>query len=210
MSSRTEQSVHDARAKRAVVRSSFIQLIGVAAGLGVVGLVGFFVWQTSVLAPPSPQDVKTQDVVAKPDQITAQNAGISGRDKNNRPFQIKAKSGEQDKLTESLVHMQQVEGAFERPSGGKLDITSASGKFDTKTRQLELNGHVVFQENQRFKATMDKAFVDTNDQSLTSGAPVKVDMQGTLIEANSLTVTQNGSRILFKGGVKARFESKSK
>jgi hypothetical protein len=57
---------------------------------------------------------------------------------------------------------------------------------------------------------MEKAAINTEDQSLVSQSPVKVDMQGTLIEAQSLTVTQNGTRILFKGGVKARFVTKTK
>jgi hypothetical protein len=32
-------------------------------------------------------------------------------------------------------------------------------------------------------------------------------MQGSMIEADSLTVSGNGTHILFKGGVKARFKT---
>lgn len=176
--------------------------------VAAVCLLGLFVWQAGVLAPPPPQEVKTDDVVANPEQITSENASISGIDSNNRPFEIRAKSGEQDKAIAHLVHMQSVTSVFERATGAKLDVTSDTGLYDRKTKGLELAGNVVFSEGIRFRAVMQKAAIDTENQSLASQSPVKVDMQGTLIEADSLTVTAGGTRLLFKGGVKAHFEMK--
>ncbi len=209
MSLPTDTAIQSPRPKRVPQSSRFAGTIGVAALAGASGLLGLFVWQAGVLAPPAPQTVKTDDVVEKPEQITSQNASISGRDKSNRPFQINALSGEQDKVVDSLVHMKSVTSKFERSNGQKLDVTSETGQFDRKTKALELSGHVVFSEGVRFKAEMAKAEINTEDQSLASKSPVKVDMQGTLIEAESLTVTDGGTRILFKGGVKAKFIKKT-
>jgi lipopolysaccharide export system protein LptC len=197
----------------APARARKLQASHIVGGLSLTAvavLLGTFIWQAGVLAPPAPQDVAATDVVEKPDQITSTNASISGRDKNNRPFEITAASGEQDKSIDNLVHMNSVKSVFERTSGAKLDVTSQGGTFDRKTRALELSGNVVFSEGKRFKALMEKAAIDTETQMLTSKSPVKVDMQGTMIEADSLTVTDNGSRILFKGGVKARFNMTTK
>ena len=205
MSSPTELSV---TARRAQSRSGLSGLLGGIAASGALGLMALFIWQAGVLAPPSPQDVKTADKVAKPEQITSQNASIAGTDKNNLPFEIRAKSGEQDKLLEHVVHMQAVTSVFERPSGSKLDVSSDTGRYDRKTKALELDGNVVFSEGTRFRAVMQKASIDTQYQSLASQSPVKVDMQGTKIEADSLEVSAGGTRLLFKGGVKAHFEKK--
>jgi lipopolysaccharide export system protein LptC len=188
-------------------RWSGASLVGGLALVSGLGLLASFIWQAGVLAPPRPQDIKTEAVVEKPDQITATQASISGRDKNNRPYTINAATGEQDKTIASLVLMNNVTGAFERPSGAKLDIASKSGQYDHKSKALELAGDVVFTEGNRFKATMAKAAINTDDQSLMSKSPVKVDMQGAMIEAESLSVTENGTRILFKGGVKAQFKT---
>jgi lipopolysaccharide export system protein LptC len=207
MSSHTDQRLQ--RTLKAQRRSSLSGVVGGAALLGAAGLLGSFIWQAGVLAPPAPQDFKTDDVVAKPDQITANNASISGRDKNNRPYTINAISGEQGKTVDTLVLMNSVTGAFERPSGARLDIASKLGQYDYKSKALQLSGDVVFSEGVRFKATMDKAAINTEDQSVVSQSPVKVDMQGTMIEAASLTVTENGTRILFKGGVKAKFVTRN-
>jgi lipopolysaccharide export system protein LptC len=199
-----------AAARKAAARSGRSGLAGVLAIAVAIGLLGVFVWQAGVLAPPAPQDVKTDDVVEKPDQITGINATITGRDGNDRPYQINAKSGEQDKTQDHIVHMQAVTSVFERPTGAKLDVTSDTGTYDRKKKGLELSGNVVFSEGERFRATMQKAAIDTEKQTLDSQSPVKVDMQGTLIEADSLSVKDNGTRLLFKGGVKAHFEMKSK
>lgn len=197
--------------KRQILRRPHLAgLVGLLALGGAAGLIGLFIWQAGVLAPPSPHTIKTNDMVEKPEQITTTNATISGRDKANRPFEISAKSGEQDKTISYLVHMQSVASVFERANGAKLDVTSDTGQYDRKSKALELSGNVVFNDGARFKAVMNKAAINTEDQSLASKSPVKVDMQGTLIEADSLTVTENGSRILFKGGVKAKFKSKTK
>jgi lipopolysaccharide export system protein LptC len=205
MFSRTELAPPKAR-----LRPSLSGLVGGVALCGALGLLGLFIWQAGVLAPPAPQDIKTDDVVAKPDQITSENASISGRDKNNRPYTINAKSGAQDKTIASLILMDTVTGAFQRPSGSTLDVASNLGQYDRKSKALQLSGNVVFSEGVRFKAHMAKAAINTDDQSLVSQSPVKVDMQGTMIEAESLTVTDNGTRILFKGGVKAKFTTHNK
>jgi lipopolysaccharide export system protein LptC len=197
--------IDTASQRRVVPSGNLPRLIGYGALAAIAALVGLFVWQAGVLAPPSPQEVKTTETIEKPDQITSRNASIAGRDKNDRAYEIRAKSGEQDKTVETLVHMEDVASVFERPSGAKLDVTSQKGLYDTKSKALELTGNVVFSEGTRFKAMMDKAAVNTDDLSLTSQSPVKVDMQGTMIEAGSLSVSENGSRIVFKGGVKARF-----
>jgi lipopolysaccharide export system protein LptC len=200
-------------ARRVVTAQKRLSLatgVGAVAGLGGLGLLAVFVWQASQLRPKAPTDVKTIETVKNPEQISSENASIAGRDSGNRPYEIHAATGQQDKIIDTLIHMQTVTGVFERPSGAKLDVSSKQGAYDSKTKALELEGNVVFNEGERFRATMDKASINTIDQSLQSKTPVKVDMQGTLIEADNLTVTSNGTRILFKGGVKAKFNMKTR
>jgi lipopolysaccharide export system protein LptC len=212
MSSPTDATPQSAarRVVSAQRRLSLASTLGAAAGLGGLGILGLFIWQSSQLRPAAPTDVQTAATVQNPEQISSENASIAGRDANNRPYEIHAATGQQDKLVDTLIHMQTVTGVFERPSGAKLDLQSKEGAYNSKTKALELQGDVVFNEGSRFKAVMSRASINTLDQTLQSQTPVKVDMQGTLIEADSLTVTGNGSRILFKGGVKAKFNMKTR
>lgn len=178
---------------------------GFAAAAGGLALLALFVFQTGAFKVADPQKSDPPAVVEYPDQVSGNNAIITGHDKNQRPFEIKAAKGQQDKAIKSLVHLQDVTGNFERSTGGHMDITAATARYDTGTKKLEMQGNVVFLEGKRMKALMDVAEINTVDQSLQSSGPVTVDMRGASIKANSLSVSENGTRILFKGGVKARF-----
>ncbi len=62
-------------------------------------------------------------------------------------------------------------------------------------------------EGARFVARMAKAHVVVEQKSLTSDVPVDVTMGGGTIKANGLQITDDGARILFLNGVKARFRA---
>lgn len=198
------------RAQKANDRARLQKWLGLGAIAIALALAGVFVVQTSVLAPPSPQEVKADIKIAYPEQVSGANSRINGLDRNQRPYEIRAKSGVQDKTIETLVHLQNVEGDFERSNGSKLDVVASGARFDTKSRDLLLEGNVVFSEGQRFVAKMAKASVNMENQLLVSQSPVEVNLQGAVIKADSLQVLDNGNRILFRGGVKARFVTKSK
>lgn len=193
---------------RAQTRAYVLQKVGFAAGLAVLALVTYFIVKVGFLVPPSPQNVKNNIVVANPETATGQVARINGFDRNNHPYEIRAKSGVQDTAISSLIHLDGMTADFIRPAGENLTVISDTAHFDNKSKVMDLAGNVVLDQGQKFKAKMDKATVNTVDQTLQSQSPVVVETRGGIIHADSLTVTENGNRILFKGGVKAHFDGK--
>jgi LPS export ABC transporter protein LptC len=185
--------------------SVLTRLAGTVAAGVAAGLLALFVLQAGILNVADPQKSALPQVVENPVQLSGTNAVITGHDSNRKPYEIRAAKGLQDKLVKTLVHLQDVSGRFERASGGNMDIASRTGRFDTATKKFELQGNVVISEKDRMRAVMESAEIDTNDQSLKSSGPVAVDMRGASIRANSLSVSANGTRVLFRGGVKARF-----
>ncbi len=203
----TEESA--ARAHRLVNaqwRANAVQKLGLLAGLAVLALIAYFIIKAGFLVPPAPQDVKSEIAIANPDVATGQGARINGFDRNNHAYEIRAKSGVQDKTVSSLVHLEGMTADFIRPAGENLTVTSDKAHYDNKSKVMDLAGNVVLDQTEKFKATMEKATVNTVDQSLQSQSPVVVETRGGIIHADSLTVTENGNRILFKGRVRAHFE----
>lgn len=190
------------RANTRAVLTRWLSYVILAAGAGLAFTfaieLGLFQNITKTEAPPLAP-------VENPNLITGGPSQISGFDKNKLPFVITAKKGIQDAKIDSLVHLQQVDSNFARPNGAKLVITSRAAAYETKTKALELEGEVLFTEGARFTAHMDKASVNMDDQTLASRSPVSVDVIGGRITADSLSITSNGERIIFRGGVKARF-----
>lgn len=208
MSSPTSNFTQEERARRlarATSRAGSMRAVGLLAALAGLGLVGYFFIQAGVLVPPAPQNVKSDVVIANPELATGQKARINGFDRNNHPYEITATSGVQDKVNKDLVHLDGMTAKFIRPQGENLNVASDQAHYDSKTKQMVLDGNVVLDQGQKFKATMAKASVNTVDQTLQSLSPVVVEAKGGVIRSESLTVTENGERVIFKGGVKAHF-----
>jgi lipopolysaccharide export system protein LptC len=196
------------RLARAQSRANAVQKFGFIAGLAVLALIAYFIVKAGFLVPPAPQDVKSEIAIANPEVATGQGARINGFDRNNHPYEIRATSGLQDKTVSSLVHLDVMTANFIRPQGENLVVTSDKAHYDSKSKQMDLDGNVVLDQGEKFKATMQKATVNTADQTLQSQSPVVVETKGGIIHADSLAVSENGNRVLFKGGVKAHFDGK--
>ncbi len=194
-----------ARVRRAQRRHTLSKPLSYGAGVLALGLVLVYASQLGLFdgvvggPPPVPAPVTS------PDLMTGKNATISGIGKNNEPFTVNAKSGIQDRDKETLVHLQTVNGMFQRPGGEQLLVDAARARYETNTKLLHLEGAVTFNEAGRFTALMEGAEVNTETQTLVSQSPVTVNVIGGTIRADTFTVTDQGQRMLFKGGVKARF-----
>jgi len=201
MSSPTDQA---RRAVRSARLSQVLSWLAAAIGLGFViaflAQAGLF--QALLPKPPAPPPPTVE-----PDRITAGTSTVTGIDDEKQPYEVKAKRGWQDDATPNLVHLEEPIGLFRRASGTKYTITAVSGLYDTNIKSLDLAGKVVLQQEGRFTARMDKANIAVKEKKLTSDTPVVANFASGTVDANGMQITDDGNRILFLNGVKARFNA---
>jgi lipopolysaccharide export system protein LptC len=190
------------RARLAPLLSWF--MIAVALGLVVVFMV-----QSGMFSALLPKSQRAPIDVAMPEQITGEKSRIAGFDREQQPYEITAQKGYQDKSNANLAHLETVVGNFSKKTGQSYQLLSNSGLFDSKTKQLDLQGEVKIVQAGHFTATMDKAHVNVQTKDLDSDVPVVVEMATGTIQANGMKISNDGKNIVFLNGVKARFESKS-
>ncbi len=147
--------------------------------------------------------------VPKPqtDQISVSASTITGFDKDDQPYSLKAEAAAQDAEKPNLVHLKTVSAALKRTSGEKLELNSKAASYDTDTETLQLDGNVKLVSVDRFVADMDKAQVTLRNKQFRSEVPVVVKFDRGTIRAKGLEITDDGNRILFFNGVKATFGS---
>ena len=212
MSSRIDHSKGgsaDERARRAVTRARIAPLLGLGAGIIGLGVVGAFLTQ-SLFINPDPPKVNTPATPQKVEKVVSGQASrITGYDKNKQPFELAALNGVQDTANLDLVHLQTVTGTFHRADGRAIGLASHAAQYDSNTKLLSMQGKVTLREEGRYTAYMEAASVNVDDHSLVSQTPVKVDTTTGTVEADTMTVGPYGGRILFKGHVKAVFETES-
>jgi hypothetical protein len=202
MSSPIDQSKDgsaDGRARRAIMRARLAPLLGLAAGIIGLGVIGAFLTQ-SLFINPDPPKVNVVGTPPKVEKVVSGQASkITGFDKNKQPFELNALNGTQDTAT----------GTFHREDGGAIALASNIAQYDGKSKSLNMQGKVTLKEEGRYVARMESASVNVDDHSLVSQTPVKVDTSTGTVEADAMTVGPYGGRIVFKGHVKATFETNS-
>ena len=186
-------------------RARLAPLLSWAALAFGVALVIVFLVQTGLFSALRPKPSPTPLTVEMPDQIAGAFARISGFYSENQPYLITAKKGYQDKETAELVHLEDLTGTFQRKSSQPFEIFSKTGLYDSKAREMDLEGNVRIVEKDRFTATMAKAHVELEKKNLVSDVPVMVELDFGTINANGLQVSKDGNNIKFLNGVKARF-----
>lgn len=207
MSSRTEIQPDntDELLLAAARRARLAPLLSWAALAFGLGLVIMFLVQAGIFSALTPKPKPAPLTVEMPDQIAGAFARIAGFDRENQPYVITAKKGYQDKETAELVHMEDLTAMFRRNSGQSFELFSKTGLYNSKAREMDLEGNVRIVEKGRFTATMAKAHVELEKKNLLSNAPVLVELDFGTINANGLQVSNDGNNIKFLNGVKARF-----
>ncbi len=207
MSSRTEIQPDntDELLLAAARRARLAPLFSWAALAFGLGLVIVFLVQAGVFSALRPKPRPASLTVEMPDQIAGAYARIAGFDRENQSYVITAKKGYQDKESAELVHMEDLTGTFQRKSRQPFELSSKTGLYHSKVREMDLEGNVRIVEKGRFVATMAKAHVELQNKNLASDVPVVVEMEAGTIAANGLQVSNDGNNIKFLNGVKARF-----
>ncbi len=212
MSSRTDLGPDntDKLLRAAANRARLAPLLSGAAVVFGLGILGLFFVQSGLLAALFPKAPSIPLTVEKPEQITGQYSRIAGFDNQKQPYELTAKKGYQDKDNSNLVHMEDIVGVFKKLSGKSYQMDSNSGLYDSKSKDMDLQGNVRIVQPGEFTATMDKAHVNVATKDLVSNVPVVVEMDQGTIHANGLKISNNGNNIVFLNGVKAHFEAAAK
>jgi LPS export ABC transporter protein LptC len=212
MSSHTEAHTGDTdrllqAAQRRAQLAPILGWVFLALGLGLIVVfliqAGFFSVLLPKLAPVPP-------TVELPEQIAGSFARVAGFDNEKQPYEVTAKKGYQDEKVANLVHMEDLVGTFRRGSGQSYEVFSNTGLYDSKAKEMDLEGKIRIVEAGRFTATMEKAHIAMETKKLVANVPVVVEMGSGTITANGLKISNDGKNILFLNGVKARFTETAK
>ena len=193
------------RARKAADRARLASGLSWLAGALGLGFVLAFLVQAGLFSAMLPGEPPAKPE-SRNDQITAIDSTVTGMDNQKQPYEVTAKRGWQDEATPSLVHLEEPEGVFRRPGGTEYTLSAETGLYDTVAKKLDLAGNVELEQKDRFKARMDRANVVVEEKRLVSDSPVAVDFGSGTVNANGMQITDDGARILFLNGVKARFD----
>ncbi len=122
-----------------------------------------------------------------------------GQDKNNKPFNIKAKSAVN--IDEDKIVLIDILGNLQLEDSSKVKLKSKKGNYFQKKQDLVLTEGVEVEIDKGYTLTTNSAYVDLKENIITGGD--KVDVFGVMGKINSkgFIIKNSGNEIQFFGGV---------
>lgn len=209
MSSHTDDKPPDHFYKlnqRALTRARLARLLGLVAGISGLGLIVLFLFQSGFFALFQAEVSTPLKTVPATNQMSGTGTIIRGIDQHGQTFTISSASAIQDETDKATIHLTTAKGIFER-AAGLLNLSSRTATYNTNSKALQLEGQVVFEQQGRYKAQMEKALMNVDSMNLSSQSSVHVDLNNGVVDADHLEISEGGKKTLFTGHVKAILQS---
>jgi lipopolysaccharide export system protein LptC len=164
-----------------------------------LGLAGSVAWSTLRAQPTSIQ--------GRDEPIRLVNPRFVGRDDKGRAFVITADSAVRDQRDYQRVMLEKPALVLDEGGPDQLRISGAKGVFHEGTGKLSLSGGVRLSDPRTVFDTAASLF-DTKTGELVGSGPIQGVGGLGEITAKSYGVYGKGDRMVFKGGVRTRLETK--
>jgi lipopolysaccharide export system protein LptC len=193
----------DTRRFRAAARHSrrvralriVIPIVVALALLAVVFVSVFNPWRMLVNLP-----IEMGDLVVSGTKITMEAPRMAGFTPDGRAYEVTAQAAAQDLMNPTQVELQKINARIEMQDKSQVRVTAAKGLFDTKSETLKLNERIVL-ESSNYEGHLQEATVSMKQGTVFSKKPVKLKFLNGDLDAQGLSITENGALILFEGGV---------
>ncbi|MCS0494714.1 LPS export ABC transporter periplasmic protein LptC [Ancylobacter sp. MQZ15Z-1] len=130
---------------------------------------------------------------------------LHGFTSDNRGYDVSAESATQDLTQPDQIDLNTIKAKLELADKGWAKLTASTGRYDTKTEQLQLGGGVHFDTSAGYAGTLKEASIDVKDGRMVSDHPVELTYVDGKLTADRMEVTQKDSRALLTGHVQLNF-----
>jgi lipopolysaccharide export system protein LptC len=173
----------------------------VLAVLMTAGLVG-----KSLLARMGDVSIDIAGTSIKDGRLIMANPRMAGYTGENRPYEMQAERAIQSVSNDDVVDLENIDAKL--PVGAKdwATVGAASGKLVKSQSRLTIDSPALVKTTDGMVAQLQSAVIDIDSGELTTDDPVRIDTDGSRVTADSMTVTDGGSLMVFEKRVKVHIE----
>lgn len=135
-------------------------------------------------------------------QLVMDKPKMAGFDKNERAYEVQAQKAIQDLSKPGIVELKTIDATVPMGTSAFAEVNAGSGTYDTKNEKLNLRDQVEVQGARGMTIQLEEADIDMKSGTLVSSKPVTVNSSDGRVTADSVTVMDEGKRIVFKNRVK--------
>ncbi|HTK12428.1 MAG TPA: LPS export ABC transporter periplasmic protein LptC [Xanthobacteraceae bacterium] len=205
-----DQRGHRARRFRAAARHSrFVRLMRYGVPLAIVlAVAGYYLsGYLNPLRLITSLPVSVGDVVVSGTKIKMEAPKLAGFTRDSRAYNFTAVEATQDVARPGIVEMKGLKAKMEMQDKTVIELSSATGVFDTTTQVLTLDDDIVVTSTSGYVGHLKHAVVETQAGNITSDQPVEMTMNDGTVRSDTFDVVKSGEVIRFNGNVVVNLKS---
>lgn len=172
----------------------------------IAGAVALIFVTVSFVRAFLPEELQLETATIENGKIVMQNPAISGRNKQDISYSMKAQRALQDIANPNLITLETIHA--EMPVNDTLIATvdATSGIYDRGANTLDMNAPFTISMNNGVNADFQSAYLDINAGEMETKHPIAISMKGGSIIAQKLRMTDKGRVVTFEGMVRVNIE----
>lgn len=135
-------------------------------------------------------------------KLVMANPKLDGMTSGDRPYSVRAARAIQDLSGTKTVDLERLQADVPLTADVMARITANAGTYDSEANTLDLMNRIRVETTDGMSAELETAAIDLARGGMSTPDPVRISMPGAVIEADRLTVEDNGRRLLFENQVK--------
>ncbi|ASY54983.1 MULTISPECIES: LPS export ABC transporter periplasmic protein LptC [Sinorhizobium] len=186
---------HSARVKRLKI------VLPLAAG--VIALVFAAI---SFIRAFLPEELQLETATIENGKIVMQNPAISGRNRQDISYSMKAQRALQDIANPDIITLEKIHAEMPVNETLVATVDATSGIYDRGGNTLDMNAPFTISMNNGVNADFQSAYLDIDAGEMETKHPIAISMNGGSIIAQSLRMTDKGRIVTFEGMVRVNVE----
>ena len=185
------------RAKR---HSSLVRILKFALPTSALAIVMAF-GLIAVKARMIP-DVEVAGLAVENGKIVMDNPKLNGVTGDNRPYTMEAKRALQSATDINDIELEGITAQIPFGADTTAHVLAPVGHLDNTKQILILKGGFELKTSDGMVANLEDATLDFGQRSLKTAMPVDITHPGTHIQADSMTITNGGTSLVFEKRVR--------
>ena len=192
--------------RKAASHSGRVRLLKIALPLvALAGVAGVVAVMAAARLGVQGIDVNLAGSTVVDGKLVMADPKLDGFTADRRAYRVAARTATQV-VGESAIDLAALRADVEMQGGGNAWLNSDTGRFDPDKNLLILDSRSVMETSDGLKAVFDKAEIDIGTGTVAATGAVEITRPGASIIAGSLTVEQNGKRLVFENDVSVVIE----
>ncbi|OLP59230.1 LPS export ABC transporter periplasmic protein LptC [Xaviernesmea oryzae] len=194
--------------RNAVRHSQRVRRLKIILPLAAV-LIGAIFLVVSVVRAFLPEHLQIESATIENGKIVMQSPAISGRNKQDISYSMKAQRALQDIANPDLITLENIQAEMPVNDSTIATVNAKSGLYDRGKNTLDMNAPFTISMNNGLLAEFNSAYLDVNAGEMRSDKPIAVRLNGGSIVAKRLEMTDKGHNILFEGDVRVQVDPRA-